>query len=110
MTLSNPFFSIVIPAYNRAYILPETIGSIQEQSFENWEVIVVDDGSKDSTRELVESLSIEDKRIRYVYQSNAERSVARNNGADHALGNYLMFLDSDDKYAPGHLELLDVPR
>jgi len=106
MTLSNPFFSIVIPAYNRAYILPETIGSIQEQSFENWEVIVVDDGSKDSTRELVESLSIEDKRIRYVYQSNAERSVARNNGADHALGNYLMFLDSDDKYAPGHLEKL----
>ena len=106
MTLLNPFFSIVIPAYNRAYILPETIGSIQEQSFENWEVIVVDDGSKDNTRELVESLSIVDKRIRYVYQSNAERSVARNNGADHALGNYLMFLDSDDKYAAGHLEKL----
>jgi len=106
MTLSNPFFSIIIPAYNRAYILPETIRSIQEQSFENWEVIVVDDGSKDNTHELVESLSIEDKRIRYVYQSNAERSVARNNGADHALGNYLMFLDSDDKYAAGHLEKL----
>ena len=106
MTLSNPFFSIIIPAYNRAYILPETIGSIQEQSFENWEVIGVDDGSKDNTRELIESLSIADRRIRYVYQSNAERSVARNNGADHALGNYLMFLDSDDKYATGHLEKL----
>ena len=106
MTLVNPFFSIIIPAYNRAYILPETIRSIQEQSFENWEVIVVDDGSKDNTRELIESSSIVDKRIRYVYQSNAERSVARNNGADHALGNYLMFLDSDDKYAAGHLEKL----
>lgn len=102
----NPFFSIIIPAYNRAYILPETIRSIQEQSFTNWEVIVVDDGSKDNSRELVESLSIEDNRIRYVYQQNAERSVARNNGADHALGNYLMFLDSDDKYAAGHLEKL----
>ncbi len=106
MTLVNPFFSIIIPAYNRAYILPETIRSIQEQSFENWEVIVVDDGSKDNTHELIESLSIEDNRIRYVYQSNAERSVARNNGADHALGNYLMFLDSDDKYAARHLEKL----
>jgi glycosyltransferase involved in cell wall biosynthesis len=106
MTLSNPFFSIIIPAYNRAYILPETIRSIQEQSFENWEVIVVDDGSKDNTREVVEQLSLEDNRIRYVYQQNAERSVARNNGADNALGNYLMFLDSDDKYAAGHLEKL----
>jgi glycosyltransferase involved in cell wall biosynthesis len=106
MTLSNPFFSIIIPAYNRAYILPETIRSIQEQSFENWEVIVVDDGSKDNTRELIESLSIADERIRYVYQQNAERSVARNNGADNASGNYLMFLDSDDKYAAGHLEKL----
>lgn len=106
MTLLNPFFSIIIPAYNRAYILPETIRSIQEQSFTNWEVIVVDDGSKDNTRELIESLSLEDNRIRYVFQQNAERSAARNNGADHALGNYLMFLDSDDKYTAGHLEKL----
>jgi glycosyltransferase involved in cell wall biosynthesis len=106
MTLLNPFFSIIIPAYNRAYILPETIHSIQEQSYENWEVIVVDDGSKDNTREVVEQLSLEDNRIRYVYQENAERSVARNNGADNASGNYLMFLDSDDKYAAGHLEKL----
>jgi glycosyltransferase involved in cell wall biosynthesis len=106
MSIESPFFSIIIPAYNRAYILPETINSIQEQSFENWEVIVVDDGSKDNTREFVESLSIVDDRIRYVYQQNAERSVARNNGADHASGNYLMFLDSDDKYATGHLEKL----
>ena len=106
MTLANPFFSIIIPAYNRAYILPETIHSIQEQSYENWEVIVVDDGSKDNTREVVEQISLKDTRIRYAYQENAERSVARNNGADQAKGSYLMFLDSDDKYAPGHLEKL----
>jgi glycosyltransferase involved in cell wall biosynthesis len=106
MTPVNPFFSIIIPAYNRAYILPETIRSIQEQSFTNWEVIVVDDGSKDNTREVVDQISLKDTRIRYVYQENAERSVARNNGADQAKGSYLMFLDSDDKYAAGHLEKL----
>jgi glycosyltransferase involved in cell wall biosynthesis len=104
MSLESPFFSITIPAYNRGYILPETIQSIQEQSFQEWEVIVVDDGSKDNTREIVAQLSANDSRIRYVYQQNAERSAARNNGADHAKGSYLMFLDSDDKYAPGHLE------
>ena len=81
MSIDSPFFSIIIPTYNRDYILPETIYSIQEQSFGNWEVVVVDDGSKDNTRELVESLSIVADRIRYVYQQNAERSVARNNGA-----------------------------
>lgn len=108
MTLSNPFFSIIIPAYNRAYILPETISSIQEQSFTSWELIVVDDGSNDNTRDVIERISLKDTRIRYVYQENAERSVARNNGADHASGNYLMFLDSDDKYAAGHLEKLQA--
>jgi glycosyltransferase involved in cell wall biosynthesis len=106
MTTKSPFFSITIPAYNRGYILTETIRSIQDQSFSNWEVIVVDDGSKDNTREIVEQLASEDPRIRYVYQQNAERSAARNNGADHAKGDYLMFLDSDDKYADGHLEKL----
>ena len=106
MSSGAPLFSITIPSYNRAYILPETILSIQEQSFRDWEVIVVDDGSKDNTREVIEAISKQDPRIRYVYQQNAERSVARNNGADHARGNYLLFLDSDDKYATGHLEKL----
>lgn len=103
---NKPFFSIIIPAYNRGYILTETIRSIQDQSFSNWEVIVVDDGSKDNTREIVEQLASNDARIRYVYQQNAERSAARNNGAEHSKGVYLMFLDSDDKYADGHLEKL----
>lgn len=106
MEQEKPFFSITIPAYNRGYILPETIGSIQSQSFQNWEVIVVDDGSTDNTQEIIAQLSLADSRIRYVYQQNAERSAARNNGAQNALGTYLMFLDSDDKYADGHLEKL----
>jgi glycosyltransferase involved in cell wall biosynthesis len=101
---SKPFFSITIPAYNRAYILPETIASIQMQTFENWEVIVVDDGSIDNTAKVIKDLTAKDARIRYVYQSNAERSAARNNGADHSNGRYLLFLDSDDSFFPDHLE------
>lgn len=101
---NKPFFSITIPAYNRAYILPETIESIQKQTFEDWEVIVVDDGSKDNTAEVVNALSKMDSRIRYVYQDNAERSAARNNGASHAKGQYLLFLDSDDSFFPEHLQ------
>lgn len=101
---SRPFFSITIPAYNRAYILEETLESIQNQLFKNWEVIIVDDGSTDNTREVVNALSLKDPRIRYVYQENAERSAARNRGAKHAKGSYLLFLDSDDAFREDHLE------
>lgn len=99
----SPFFSITIPTYNRAYILHETLDSIRKQNFENWEVIIVDDGSSDNTAEVATSLGKDDARIRYVYQDNAERSAARNNGAAHALGKYLLFLDSDDAFDPTHL-------
>lgn len=102
----TPFFSIIIPAYNRAHLLPETISSLQKQTFENWECIVVDDGSTDSTAEVINQLSEKDKRIRYIFQKNAERSAARNNGAKNAQGNYLLFLDSDDSYTPEHLHVL----
>lgn len=106
MQTESPFFSITIPAYNRAFILEETLRSVQMQSFSNWEVIVVDDGSTDNTASLMEKIAQLDARIRYVYQKNAERSVARNNGADHAKGRYLLFLDSDDAFESDHLQLL----
>jgi teichuronic acid biosynthesis glycosyltransferase TuaG len=106
MRTESPFFSITIPAYNRAFILEETLRSVQMQSFSNWEVIVVDDGSTDNTASLIEKIAHSDARIRYVYQKNAERSVARNNGADHAKGRYLLFLDSDDAFESDHLQLL----
>jgi glycosyltransferase involved in cell wall biosynthesis len=101
--MERPFFSVIIPAYNRASILPETIASIQNQRFDSWEIIVVDDGSKDHTAEVVGNLSTKDSRIRYIYQNNAERSAARNNGAKNALGLYLFFLDSDDAFEPDHM-------
>src|SRR5690606_27031229 len=62
------------------------------------------DGSTDNTAEVIRSMQQEDERIRYIYEEHAERSAARNNGADHALGRDLLFLDSDDSDAPEHLE------
>ena len=102
--MDTPFFTVVIPAYNRAEILPETIASIQTQSFESWEIIVVDDGSKDNTAEVIRAFAARDQRIKYVYQDNAERSAARNNGAKNASGKYLFFLDSDDGFEPNHMQ------
>jgi glycosyltransferase involved in cell wall biosynthesis len=106
MEAIQPYFTIVIPAWNRALLLPETIGSIQSQTFGNWECIVVDDGSTDNTADIVRAIEAADSRIRYIYQENAERSAARNRGADNARGLYLLFLDSDDSYTPEHLEVL----
>lgn len=101
-----PFFSIVIPAYNRANLLPETLDSLCGQFFKDWECIVVDDGSTDHTAIVMQKRCADDPRIRYVFQQNAERSAARNNGIDHALGQYICFLDSDDRYTSGYLEEL----
>jgi len=100
----QPFFSVIIPTFNRASLLPRAIDSVLKQTFADWEVIIVDDGSKDNTKEVVEKYA--DQRIRYIYQTNAERSVARNNGIDNAKGQYICFLDSDDYYLPNRLELL----
>lgn len=100
--MGKPFFSIIIPSYNRASIIRKTIESALNQSFKNIEIIVVDDGSTDNTRDVVSSIN--DNRIKYVYQDNAERCVARNNGASYAQGEYLLFLDSDDSYETNHLK------
>lgn len=96
-----PFFSIIIPTYNRATFLPKAIESVLCQSFIDWELLVINDGSEDNTEEIV--YNFDDKRIRYFYQANADRSVARNNGIRNALGNYIFFLDSDDYMIPEFL-------
>ncbi len=97
------FFSVIIPTYNRANYLPLTIKSIQNQTFKDWECIVVDDGSTDNTKDIVHELILNDSRIKYIYQDNAERSAARNNGVNHSSSNYICFLDSDDEYKDTHL-------
>lgn len=99
-------FSIIIPTYNRANLIPETIRSVKNQTFEDWECIIVDDGSTDNTKPIIENLIKEDSRIKYVYQENAERSAARNNGIRNSSGEYICFLDSDDHFLSNHLQEL----
>lgn len=99
--INNPIFSIVLPTYNRAGIVGEAIKSVIEQDFTDWELLVIDDGSTDNTKEVV--LAFNDARIKYIYQENAERSAARNNGISLARGQYICFIDSDDWYDKYHL-------
>lgn len=93
-TMGYPYFSIVIPTYNRADQLILTVQSILEQSFDSFEIIIVDDGSTDKTSQLITPL-ISDK-VSYYQTQNLERSHARNLGARMAKGVYLNFFDSDD--------------
>lgn len=101
----NMFFSVIIPTFNREKFLSKAIDSVVNQSFKNWELIIIDDGSTDNTKELVLSYQKKQKRIIYIYQKNSERSAARNNGIKKAKGNWICFLDSDDLYHESHLEV-----
>lgn len=100
------FFSIVIPVYNRADIICKTLESVSTQNFQEWECIIVDDGSTDNTQEKIKDFIKTDSRFKYIYQNNAERSAARNNGIKNAKGEYICFLDSDDFFLKNHLEVL----
>ncbi len=100
------YFSIIIPTYNRARLLCKAIDSVLAQTYVHWELLVVDDGSTDNTKAVVEKYVQQDNRVKYIYQKNAERSAARNNGIDKAQGQYLCFLDSDDYFLPERLSLL----
>ena len=87
-------------------MLVKAVTSVIEQTFHEWEVIIVDDGSTDDTAEKIKRIAKYDQRIRYTFQRNAERSVARNNGIAQAKGKYICFLDSDDKFEPNRLQLM----
>jgi len=97
-----PFFSIIIPTFNRAHLIEKTIRSVLLQKFEDFEVIIVDDGSTDNTKAIVQSIA--DKRLKYIYQDNGERGKARNTGVKNSSGEYVFFLDSDDLLHSNHLE------
>lgn len=93
----TPFFSIIIPTYNRADFILKTIDSVLNQTFQNFEVIVVDNCSTDNTKELMKSIS--DPRVTfYINDKNYDRSYSRNRGIDFAKGDFITFLDSDDLY------------
>jgi glycosyltransferase involved in cell wall biosynthesis len=100
-----PLVSVIVPTYNRAYCLEETLRTALAQTHRAVELVVVDDGSTDGTRELVERLRAEDGRIRYHHQANRGVAAARNVAMELATGEYLAFLDSDDRWHPWKLEL-----
>ena len=95
-------FSVIIPSYNRGDVLNNTIDSVMAQTIQDFELIIVDDGSTDNTQEIV--AGVNDARIRYIQQRNGGGSKARNTGIDSAVGEYIAFLDSDDLFLPHHLE------
>lgn len=99
----QPYFSIIIPSYNRADLIGKTIRSILDQTFQDFEIIVIDDCSRDNTQEVV--LAFKDTRIHYhKNNSNLERSASRNKGIGLSKGKYITFLDSDDYYYVHHLQ------
>lgn len=103
--MNLPLVSIIMPAYNSANYIGESIESVIAQTYNNWELIVIDDGSTDSTAEVVNSYCIKDKRIKYLWQQNGRQGKARNNGIKKAAGEYIAFLDSDDLWMPNKLEV-----
>ncbi|RCJ37613.1 glycosyl transferase family A [Nostoc punctiforme NIES-2108] len=98
-----PKISVIIPAYNAEITIAETIQSVQQQTFTDFELIVINDGSKDRTVELVNS--IKDERLQIFSYENGGLPVARNRGISHATGEFIAFLDADDLWTADKLEL-----
>lgn len=103
----TPFFSIVIPSYNRLNFLRIALKSISEQVFTDYEIIVVNDGSSDGTEAYLESEVLTNNKLRAIHQQNTERGKARNNGWKAAKGEYVVFFDSDDIMLPDYLSTLE---
>lgn len=101
-----PLISVMIPVYNVERYLPECIDSILRQTYTHFELILVDDGSTDSSGEICRSYAEKDSRIRYVRQENGGVSVARNKGLEFAQGEWIAFADSDDWMEPNQYEVL----
>lgn len=88
--------SVIMPVYNTAEYLPKAIQSVLQQSYDNWELIIVDDGSTDDSYEICREFAAMDKRIKVWHQDNSGQGIARNLALEHCTGDYVMFLDSDD--------------
>ncbi|WP_191322079.1 glycosyltransferase family 2 protein [Algoriphagus aquimarinus] len=99
----TPKFSIIIPSFNRAASVGRTIESLLDQTDSNWEIILVDDGSTDHTKILIEKY-LSDPRIHYYFKKNEGVSLARNYGSNYSTGDFLIFLDSDDQLEREALE------
>ncbi len=102
---SSPLVSIIMPVYNRQSYLQRAIDSVLNQSFDNWELVTVDDGSHDYSPHLLEIYKAYSPKIKVVHQNHKRLPAARNNGIKNSTGSLITFLDSDDKFTKDHLEL-----
>ena len=102
--MQQPLVSIIMPTFNRSYIIQQAIDSITVQTYANWELIIMDDGSSDNTKEIVTSLS--NSRIHYHQQTNQGPAAARNHAIKEARGDLIAYLDSDNTFLPRYLETM----
>lgn len=100
--MNLPFFSVIIPTYNRAHVLSTAIDSVLNQEFKDFELIIVDDGSTDDTKQVINKYA---QRVKYLEQPNYGVSNARNNGIKLSSGKYIAFLDSDDYWHANKLQV-----
>jgi glycosyltransferase involved in cell wall biosynthesis len=103
--MKTPLISVVMAVYNRAAYLERSIGSLLKQTFNNWELIAIDDGSSDNSYSVLKNYSAGDSRIKAYTQNNIKLPLTRNRGIKLSAGEYITFLDSDDEYEAGHLSL-----
>lgn len=101
-----PMISVIVPAYNAQATIEKTISDVLNQTYQNYELIIVDDGSSDKTPDICEEMKSKDSRIHVIHQPNGGPSNARNNGVKEAQGSYISFIDSDDRIDPNLLEYL----
>ena len=101
----NGLVSIITPSYNSAKHIAETIQSVQNQSYTNWEMIIVDDCSSDNTEEIVKKIQQSDTRVHFLkLDKNSGSGIARNKGIEQATGDYMTFIDSDDIWFPDFIK------
>lgn len=103
-TNSQPLVSIIVPCYNQEKYILECLDSVKAQTYSNWECIVIDDGSIDNTKQLIQSYIQNEKRIKYHFQQNTGVSIARNNAIKMSSGKYILPLDGDDKIGNSYIE------
>ena len=102
--MKQPLVSIIVSCYNQAHCITNTLESIVAQTYTNWECIIVDDGSKDTSAVLIKEFIKDDTRFTYLFQNNQGVSVARNTGFKLASGIFVNFLDGDDTFLPNKLK------
>ena len=100
--MNKPLVSVIVPTHNRGNFIRDTIESVLSQTYQNWELIIIDDGSTDNTQDIVKNFS--SKKIKYIHLNHVGRSSARNHGLKLSKGEFIAYLDSDDVFLPTKLE------